>query len=444
MNDPLTLERFATELVAFGCSIGPHERQAAQICLADAIACAAVGVGTDAHRRSTLAFDDSTACVGRGAGIWFTGSESNPITAAYLNSVAVSAHDLDDGNRAAVGHPGGAVIPAVLAEAEATGSSVDPLDAIVVGYEAGVRLAMQRDPSGLPTMATGRWAGFASAAASCHLAGDDEAVLAAALAHAGALAPQLAPPDPRRPDGLKEGTPWGVVSGLMAARLARAGIPAPTYLLERHPDFGSGPLDSLRIGAPAAIHDTYFKRYACCRWIHPVIDALLTMHAEQPFVTADIDRIEIRTFARSLTLSNRAAPTTLEDAHYSFPFCVALALVAGPGALLPIDPRSLCSAEALALAQVVELIVDPELESQFPSFTPAIVTVISGNFLRQRSVSTAAGDPSLPFTAELTRNKETRLLHRLNIGDELAIALHAQPFLIHILLELLRKASVHP
>ncbi len=248
MTDVLALERFAADLVTFGRSLGRDDRRAAQACLADAVACASAGVATDAHRRSADAFGDLSPNAHGGAGIWFTGAVSNPLTAAYLNSVAVSAHDLDDGHRGAVGHPGEAVVPAVIAEYEASGGVADPLNAIVVGYEAGLRLAELRNSAGLPTTATGRWAGFASAAASCYLAGDDEVTLASALSIAGALAPQLAPPDPRRVDGLKEGTPWGVISGLMAARLARAGLPAPTYLLERHPDFDSAALADLRAG----------------------------------------------------------------------------------------------------------------------------------------------------------------------------------------------------
>jgi 2-methylcitrate dehydratase PrpD len=366
------------------------------------------------------------------------------MTAAYLNSIAVSAHDLDDGHRAAVGHPAGAVVPTVIAEFEASCAAADPLDAIVVGYEAGLRLAALRNFTNLPTTATGRWAGFASAAASCHLAGDDEATLAGALAHAGALAPQLAPPDPSRTDALKEGTPWGVLSGMMATRLARAGVPAPTYLLERHPDFDERSLTELHAGPRPAIHDTYFKRYACCRWIHPVIDMLLVMHAEQPFALDDIDRIEIGTFSRSLTLSNLASPTTLEASHYSFPFCVALALTSGADALLPIRAESLRSPSTLALARRVDLVVDPLLEARFPAFTPATVRVITSGEVRERSVPTAIGDPSLPFTAEMRCAKERRLLSSAGRGDQLAGALHADPFHLPTLLDLLQKAQTLP
>jgi 2-methylcitrate dehydratase PrpD len=280
------------------------------------------------------------------------------LTAAYLNSVAVSAHDLDDGHRGAIGHPGSAVVPAVLAEIEHTGADVDPLAAIAFGYEAGVRLAEQRTPGSFERTATGRWASWAAAAVSCFVSGDDADTLAAALAHAGSLAPQLAPPDPRSTDGLKEGTPWAVVAGLVAARLARSGLPAPLHLLERHRAYDDEGLAALAPRPPGAITETYFKRYACCRWIHPVLDCLFALDAAEPLDPEEIDVIEVLTFERSLRLGNAVAPATLEDAHYSFPFCIGLALTAGPEALLPIAPAALASVPARRLATKVRLTFD--------------------------------------------------------------------------------------
>jgi 2-methylcitrate dehydratase PrpD len=139
--------------------------------------------------------------------VWFAGRRAGRLTAAYLNSLAVSAHDLDDGHRGAIGHPGGAVIPAVLAELDLAeldpaAPAVDLLDAVVVGYEAAVRIAEARDPGRFTRSATGRWASFAAAAVSCFVHNDPPATLAHALAHAGSLAPQLSPPDPRAVDGL--------------------------------------------------------------------------------------------------------------------------------------------------------------------------------------------------------------------------------------------------
>jgi 2-methylcitrate dehydratase PrpD len=413
MRPWLTLARLAEELCTFARGVTGRERAVARWCLADALACAAAGVGTPSHARSLPVM--STLDHGQHrATVWFTGRREGPLAAAYLNSVSVSAHDLDDGHRGAIGHPGGAVIPAVLAELEAAGpaaAGADPLDAIVVGYEAAVRIAEARDPTRFQRTATGRWASFATAAASCFLHGDPAETLAHALAHAGSLAPQLSPPDPRAVDGLKEGTPWAVVAGLVAARLARAGIPGPTYLLERHAAYPAGSLAGIRARHPGAITGTYFKRYACCRWIHPVLDCLFALPPAQCPDPREITAVEVLTFERSLRLSNRPAPATLEEAHYSFPFCTGLALTAGADAFLPIAAGALRSRAAVALARRVTLAVEPAHDAGFPARTPATVRIHSTSHgTTQLSVPTARGDPLLPFDAATLRHKHRRLL----------------------------------
>jgi 2-methylcitrate dehydratase PrpD len=417
----LQLERFAAELVALR-DIPPDTRRVARDCLADALACAAAGQGRAVHDASTAALTGLFRST-EDATVWFRPERANPLLAAYLNSVAVSADDLDDGNRAATGHPGAAVVPAVLVEAELAGAG-DLLGAIAVGYEAGVRFAAARRAADLPTLATGRWAGVAAAAASCWLAGDDAHTTAAALAHAASLSPQLVAPDPRRTDAIKEGTPWGVVVGLVAARLARAGVAAPTYLLERHPDFDQP--GTVRV-EDFAIRETYFKRYACCRWIHPVIDALTAMHSARPIDPTAVDRVEVTTFARGLTLSNKPRPDTLEDAHYSFPFCVALALSHGPEAFLPLTEPSIRDSAVLLLADRVTLSADPALDRSFPRRTPAVVRVHAGGEVREMAVDTAQGDPILPFAPGVLQAKHRHLLRQAPGGALVEDALRGDP-----------------
>ncbi|MCK7469781.1 MAG: MmgE/PrpD family protein [Desulfomicrobium escambiense] len=87
------------------------------------------------------------------ADIWFGGGRRQAAFAAFANSAAASALDLDDGHRAAGGHPGAAVIPAVLAVAqEVQAGWSEVLAALVAGYEVGVRISAARDFSALDTL----------------------------------------------------------------------------------------------------------------------------------------------------------------------------------------------------------------------------------------------------------------------------------------------------
>ncbi|MCQ0021125.1 MmgE/PrpD family protein [Actinomadura madurae] len=139
MTGELALERFARELMSSReRRPGPSARRMAHRCLSDALACAAAGVLTPAYERARAAAGQLFGAGDATATVWFDAVPAPALQAAFLNSVAVSAHDLDDGHRAAAGHPGEAVIPVVIAEAESQGlPDVDVLHAIVAGYEAG-------------------------------------------------------------------------------------------------------------------------------------------------------------------------------------------------------------------------------------------------------------------------------------------------------------------
>jgi 2-methylcitrate dehydratase PrpD len=78
--------------------------------------------------------------------IWFTSKHSTQLGATFANSAASSILDLDDGHRAAAGHPGASIVPAVLAAVHANPELAKrALDAIAIGYEVGVRIAASRD-----------------------------------------------------------------------------------------------------------------------------------------------------------------------------------------------------------------------------------------------------------------------------------------------------------
>lgn len=411
---PLAIERFARRISAFADLAGEEVLRFARPCVLDAVACAAAGRRSASYPIHAAAIGPLLGTDRQEARVWFGDRRAGLAESAYLNSVAVSADDLDDGNRAAVGHPGGAVVPAVLALAEHLDVGGDLRPAIAAGYEVGIRLASARRIDAVPTMATGRWAGIAVAAAAGVLSGWPAARLADSMAHAGSLSPQLVHPDARATDGLKEGTPWAVVAGLAAWRLTAAGMPAPLQLLERQPEFeGAEPAE----GATAAIAETYFKRYACCRWIHPILDLIYEDPALAAIDPAEIEAIDVTTFARGLTLSNDPAPATLEDAHYSFPFCTALGVLGDRDDFLPLRPETLRRPEVLRLARRVTLSVDDRFTAEFPARTPGRIAITARGRTHVAKATTARGDPALPFDAEQLSAKHQVLLAHSGLPD---------------------------
>ena len=334
------------------------------------------------------------------ATVWFSAVRLAPAGAAFANAAIASALDLDDGHRAAAGHPGAAVIPAVLATAEAVGSrSEQILTAIALGYEVGVRISAARGIVSLPTTDSGLWAGQAVAAAAGWLRDLDVPRLAHAIAIAGTTAPsQSATPYTRfMGNNVKEGIPTATANGLTAVELAARDFTGPLDIFDNDKLYNRSVLTG-DLGRRWQIEGVYFKPYSSCRWIHAPTDAILAIRQQHSIPAAAIQAIEIATFSRALTLNNDVAPKTIEAAQYSIPFCVALAAVHGSASMLPITEASLVDPDVLALAQRVHLTVDPELDTMFSDAVPARIVVKTEHGCLVHTVLIPRGEPSNPMT----------------------------------------------
>lgn len=399
-----TLGRFAAGLKAD--ELPPRLGEAVTRCLIDLLGAACAGHGSGAARMVRAVAGPLFAA--GPAWLWFSGRRLAAPGAALANAAAASAWDLDDGHRAAAGHPGAAIIPACLAAAQEAGASARELQAaLVLGYEVACRVAAARDLARLPTMASGRWVAYGVAAAAGRLHGLDAAGLAQAMAVAGVLSPDLAAAGYSRLMGnlVKEGIPWATLTGLVAVSLAAHGFSGPLDILD-HPDYYQAPGITAGLGGQWAIEQVYFKPYACCRWCHAAIDALLAIQDEQGLGADDIAEIQVHTFERALRLSNETDPATLEGAQYSLPFTLAVAAVEGAAGLLPLRPELLGREELVELAGRVRLEVDPELEAMFPERSPARVVVMTRSRGRhEHTVLDPLGDPANPLSTARLEEK---------------------------------------
>ena len=370
---------------------------AAANALIDLIGCAAGGFDSAAARatRQTVVqiYADGPAAV------WFGPTRLRAEGAAMANSTAASALDLDDGHRHAGGHPGAAIVPTVLAVAPAAGAcGRDLIAAIAAGYEVAVRVAAARDFKRLDTLSTGRWCAYGTVAAAGLLGRDDPATMAQAFAIAGVLSPGLSAAGYSTVMGnqAKEGIPWAVMTGLTALELARRGFTGPLDILD-HADYFDAAAITAGLGTGSALNSVYFKPYACCRWIHSALDAIINLARDHHLAVDDIHTVDVFTFERTLRLNNYADPATLEGAQYSLPFCLAVAAVGGAQALMPLVPDWLHRPDIVALARRVNLHVDPELDARFPSETGARVCLQTGGGMLEQTVRHPLGDPANPM-----------------------------------------------
>lgn len=407
-----------TILADYASSPQPASLTAATIemvkrCLLDLVGSAAAGFDSDAAKAARAAlskiFPGRVRRPGRDGSarrlvrtpslLWFTDREFPAPVAALMNSAAASALDLDDGQRAAGGHPGASVIPAALAVAEEVQATAQEfLTAVVIGYEVGTRVAAARDFDALDTLSTGRWCAYGAAAAGGFLRRMPPNKLAQALATAGVLAPGLSAAGYSSVMGnqVKEGIPWSTFTGLLALDLADEGLTGPTDILD-HPSYYDRDKIVEGLGKGFAIENVYFKPYSCCRWSHSALDALLQLMVEHGIAVGEIRGVQVHTFGRALRLNNAVAPESLEAAQYSVPFALAAAAIGGEQALLPMRSGRLGCPELVEFARKVELHVDPDLDRAFPAKAAARVVLQTGRGDFERLVTDALGDPANPF-----------------------------------------------
>jgi 2-methylcitrate dehydratase PrpD len=203
---------------------------------------------------------------------------------------------------------------------------------------------------------------------------------------------------------VKEGIPWAAFSGVSAALLTRSGFTGPHEILDHLPIYQPQKLLE-GFGKEFLILKTYFKRYPCCRWLHPIIDGCLTFMEEKRFDLSQLQKIHIQTFSRAMGLPNRVRPQTLEEAQFSISFCSALAMVKKEAGFRHILPEDLNNPKILLLSEKVRIELNSEFDKTFPEkiFSKILFETSEGKY--EKVVSSVQGDPDQPFSASELQEK---------------------------------------
>ncbi|ACC76438.1 MmgE/PrpD family protein [Paraburkholderia caribensis] len=359
------LARYVCSLKA--TDISRADKHRAAMCILDTLAAAAAGL----YAPTVVAAREATIDLfGKGdVPIWFDGRRTTAAGAIFANSSASAALDMDDGQIEAWGHPGAAVIPAALALASEIGASADDaLAAIVVGYEVGTRIKAARGSHGQPAEhgQTGVWTGFCVAAATGWLLKVSADQLANGLALSGVYSPNLIATGYTSQFGgdVKEGLPWSTVAGYSSLVLGKLGHIGFADIFDHLPFYNSRRILRGLGEDEMKINGNYFKPYATCRHFHGSLKALETLIAEHAIKPNEITAIRVNIFEYALKLSNKTRPDNLADIQYSIPFCTAVMAMLGPDSLMPIDESLIGREDICALAEKVEIVVNPEFSAQ--------------------------------------------------------------------------------
>jgi 2-methylcitrate dehydratase PrpD len=384
--------------------------------------------------RTALRFAQAHGCSGDAAVIG-TSQRLNPSYAALVNGISAHSLELDDVVNEASLHPGTVIFPVVLAlgsEVKASGKEI--LGAVVVGYEAMVKIGKALNPAlhyqrGFHP--TGTCGVFGAAMAAAKLLRLDERQMLSAVGIAGSQASGSM-------EFLADGAwtkrfhaGWSAHNGIVAARLAEKGFRGPSAILEGKSGFlkaYSDQTDALKIinglGEPYEVLRTSIKPHACCRYMQSPIDGVLKIVKTNRLSAEDITRIEIGLLSAGYGII--AVPKELKykvkttvDAQFSMPYGAAIAVVKERAFLEEFLERNIRLTVVAELMAKVVCTADPELDKFYPKHWPAWVKIeASGGRAYSAEVMYPKGDPENPLHWDEITEKFMQLTHPMFMGDK--------------------------
>lgn len=322
-----------------------------------------------------------------GATIFVSGVRCSFAGAALVNGFAGNALDIDDGHRLVKGHPGSCILPVILAASEIVSgcSGKKFLEAMVVGYEVGIRAGLIRHNLYETYHSSGSWGAIGGAAAAGKILNLNKTT----LTHALGVAEYHAPIGPmmkgiKTPSMGKDSIGWGAFVAMMSVLMAREGFTGIQPIFEDTPD--SLLIEGL--GEDYKIMELYFKPYAACRWAQPAIEGVLRITHRSGVSLDDIDRIRVFTFAEAAAL-NLGYPKNTEEAQYSMSFPIAAALVDGEIGPDQVSELGIFDEDIKNMMRKVEVLVEDRFQREFPERALAEVHIIKrdGEILNSGVVS---------------------------------------------------------
>ena len=296
-----------------------------------------------------------------------------PCNVATLINSSMANLFLTDGSRRGGIHPSIAVIPSSMAVAEREGvSGQDLILAVVLGYEAMIRVAAAMQPGCVlrgfhPTSLASP---IGAAAASGKLLHLNKAQMASALSVAAALSSGFMASF-KGGDYLAElQAARGAESGVLAALMAQRGFRGYDDFFEEayfrgYADKNSPELVTQGLGKDFAILRTYLKLYWACAHLLTPIDATLELIQKYKIRAEDVDQINVYIYSVALT-AEILDPRTGKDAGFSAPFIISMLLLEGRITPETFSDEKVKDRQVQQLMKKVHTKVDPESDKNYP------------------------------------------------------------------------------
>lgn len=386
-------------------------RRLVERCFVDTVGVGLAGAEAAAGR---LAAETVAAAYGEdGPGALWGRSAAAPIAeASFVNATAAHALDYDDMARGMDGHPSVTLVPTILAVAPAEAGGADLIAAYVAGFEAQCALSAPnrkgRTGDGLhargfhPTAVFGT---FGAAAAAAHLLDLDPGETLAALNAAASMTAGLSANFGSLTKPVQVG--HAARSGCWAALLAARGLTAvdeaivdgflPAYagVADLDPAVLPGPDDELAITAEGVA----IKRYPACYLTHTTIRATAELASAHGLDPETVARIHVDVSEEMASILPYDAPATEDEAKFSIPHAVAVAIAEDHVGLDAFSPSTIEADRVRRLRDRVEYTVDPAVPRGSYAVTVTVETTDGDRLVRGEDTPPATMADPLPHAA---------------------------------------------
>lgn len=306
------------------------------------------------------------------ATLWGYKTKIPCVNAVMANAHAVNAFEFDDTYNPTGIHPGALVVTSAFASAELVGgiSGRELISAVVAGHEVSARVR-----NGLGWSVLHGWNGtaicstFGAAAASAKILGLNENQTVDALGIAGpyvgglltygfkAMAKRLV--NARAAQG-----------GILAALLAQRGFTGYEDILEsKQGGFCTAHSSDCKIenitqgiGQEYEMRKMALKKYPVCTSFHAVLDAVSELENEHNIDPASVERVIVNTTSGALKNNVGIQYDNISSAQMSMQYSVAARMIDGTVGVDQFTETRVKSTDVRRMAQLVEIVVDPELE----------------------------------------------------------------------------------
>ncbi len=315
----------ARQIAAFAVEAGPTEAAYGVMAqsLYDWMVCGMAGASEPvAAIMRAQALEDG----GSAQAVMFGGGHVPARAAALVNGTISHALDYDDTHFAHIGHLSVGILPAAIACARKDGAGL--LDAACIGFEVATRVGLWvgrgHYQAGFHQTATA--GAFGATAAVARLRGLD----AGQVAHALGLATTRAAGLKSQFGTMGKPTNAGLAAecGVICADLAARGFLSSPEALDGPQGFGpthAGEAQAIAwdgLGDIWKMTEVSHKLHACCHGLHAMIEALSALETSPERV----ERVEITTHPRWLSVCNQPAPDTGLGAKFSYAHVAGMVL----------------------------------------------------------------------------------------------------------------------